>query len=63
VQRSFKLKFLGSAGAFQMRAEAINVFNRVNLPNPVSDLSQTTFGQSTSQYTPRQIQVLGKIRF
>jgi len=26
VQRSFKLKFLGSGGAFQMRAEAVNIF-------------------------------------
>ena len=63
VQRSFKLKFLGSGGAFQMRAEAVNLFNRVNLPKPVSDLSNTSFGQSTSQLPTRTIQLLGKIRF
>jgi hypothetical protein len=63
LQRSFRLKLLGDAGAFELRGEAINAFNRVNLAQPVSDLSNTSFGYSTGQYSPRQIQVVGHIRF
>jgi hypothetical protein len=63
VQRTFKLPFFGEGGAFQLRGEAINLFNRVNLPKPVSDLSSTNFGHSTSQFTPRQIQLNAKLRF
>ena len=63
LQRTFRLKFLGSGGAFELRGEDINAFNRVNLAEPVGDLSNTEFGKSTGQYSARQIQVVGHIRF
>ena len=63
VQRAFKLKWLGNAGAFDLRAEFLNAFNRVNLEQPVSDLSNPDFGLSEAQYMPRQIQLLGHIYF
>ena len=63
VQRAFHLPFLGEAGSLELRGEFINAFNRVNLPNPVGDVSNTEFGRSTSQYSPRQIQLVGHIRF
>jgi hypothetical protein len=63
VQRSVPLKFLGEAGRFEMRGEFLNAFNRVNLVEPVSDLSNPSFGFSQGQYMPRQIQLLAHIRF
>ena len=63
AQRTFKLPFLGDQGSLQFRGEVVNLFNRVNLQNPVSDLSDSEFGKSTSQNLTRNVQVLGRIRF
>lgn len=63
VQRAFHLHFLGDAGRLELRGEFLNAFNRVNLETPVGDLSNNLFGKSTGQYMPRQIQLLGHIRF
>ncbi|HWT66365.1 MAG TPA: carboxypeptidase-like regulatory domain-containing protein [Terracidiphilus sp.] len=63
AQRTFGLKRAGDATTFELRGEILNLFNRVNLTNPVSDLSSTQFGYSTGQSTARTIQVTGHIRF
>ena len=63
AQRFFKLPFLGEHGGFEVRGEMLNLFNRVNLTTPVGDLSNGEFGKSTDQNLPRNIQVLGRIRF
>jgi hypothetical protein len=63
VERLFKLPFFGDKSSFELRGEILNLFNRVNLVNPVSDLSNGEFGRSTDQNLPRNIQVLGRIRF
>jgi hypothetical protein len=42
--------------SFEFRADIFNLFNRVNLTQPVSDLSSGQFGQSTSQSIPRSAQ-------
>lgn len=63
AERVFRLPFLGEQGGFEIRGEILNLFNRVNLTNPVSDLSNGEFGKSTDQNLPRNIQVLGKLRF
>lgn len=63
AERLFRLPFLGEQGGFQIRGEILNLFNRVNLVNPVSDMSNGEFGKSTDQNLPRNIQVLGRIRF
>ncbi|WP_446742892.1 carboxypeptidase regulatory-like domain-containing protein [Silvibacterium acidisoli] len=63
AQKNFRLPFLGEQGGFEVRGEILNLFNRVNLVNPVSDLSNGEFGKSTDQNLPRNIQVLGRIRF
>jgi len=63
AERSFALPILGDAGKFEIRGELINLFNRVNLTSPVSDLSNTQFGFSTSQDSPRDVQVSAHIRF
>ena len=63
LQRAFPLKFLGQAGKLEFRGEFLNAFNRVNLSNPTEDLSNTNFGKSLGQFMPRQIQLVGHIRF
>ncbi len=63
ASRTFKLPFMGESSGFELRGEFLNLFNRVNLTNPVSDLSNGEFGRSTDQNLPRTIQVSGKIRF
>jgi hypothetical protein len=48
---------------FQLRFEAYNVFNQVNLKSITSNLSDANFGRSTSQYNPRNLQVGAKLTF
>jgi hypothetical protein len=47
----------------QFRAEAFNVFNRVNLFNPVGDLGSPQFGKSPAAFAPREIQLSLKVVF
>ncbi len=47
----------------QLRFEFYNIFNRPNLQGVTSDLSQASFGQSTSQYNPRWIQLGANLKF
>ena len=63
AQRRFKLPFLGEQGSFEVRGEILNLFNRVNLTTPSGNLASGVFGKSTNQNLPRQIQVVGRIRF
>jgi hypothetical protein len=63
VQRAFPLPFHGEAGKFDIRAEFLNLFNRVNYTGPVGDLNNINFGKSTGQFSARQIQLLAHIRF
>jgi outer membrane receptor protein involved in Fe transport len=47
----------------QFRAEAFNLFNRVNLFNPVGDLGSPQFGKSVAAFAPREIQLGLKVVF
>ncbi len=47
----------------QFRAEAFNIFNRVNLFNPVGDMGSAQFGRSTAAFAPRQMQLGLKLLF
>ncbi|HUG52278.1 MAG TPA: carboxypeptidase regulatory-like domain-containing protein [Vicinamibacteria bacterium] len=47
----------------QLRLESFNLFNTVNLFNPVNDLSNPLFGRSTTALPGRIIQVSGRIGF
>ena len=48
---------------FQLRFELFNIFNRANLNGVDSNLPDGTFGRSTSQFTPRFLQVGGNFTF
>jgi hypothetical protein len=47
----------------ELRLEAFNAFNRVNLNAPASDLTSNNFGKSTSAADPRIFQVSLRVRF
>ncbi|RMG54163.1 MAG: TonB-dependent receptor [Acidobacteria bacterium] len=53
----FRFPALGEQGRIEFRAEAFNLFNRVNLFLPGNDLADTlTFGKSTRTFPAREIQ-------
>jgi hypothetical protein len=60
IVRSFSI---GGERRVQFRAEAFNVFNRVNLSNPVSALNSPNFGLITTAADPRIIQWALKYTF
>jgi hypothetical protein len=47
---------IGTRGKLQLRVDAFNIFNRVNLGNVNGDLNSATFGRSTGTSQPRVIQ-------
>ena len=47
----------------QFRAEAFNVFNRVNLQRPNGNMAQATFGRSTQSFPAREMQFALKFIF
>lgn len=49
--------------ALQVKAELFNVFNQVEFLEPDTNISSGTFGQVTSTYSPRVIQLSGKFTF
>ena len=55
--------FVKEGANLQLRGEIFNLLNRVNLLNPVSDLSSSLFGRSTSQNLPRSVTFGVRIAF
>jgi outer membrane receptor protein involved in Fe transport len=53
----FKNTQVGERLNVQFRAEAFNLFNRVNLYNPNGNMGSPQFGQSTSAFPSRQMQL------
>jgi Carboxypeptidase regulatory-like domain/TonB dependent receptor len=56
VNEQFSKAFTFERFSIEVRADIFNLFNRVNLGAPISDLSSGLFGQSTSQSLPRSFQ-------
>ena len=61
--KGLKIPPLGEAGMAQLRMEAFNLFNRTNFGNPVTGLTNSSFGQLTSAGAPRIMQFALKIVF
>lgn len=55
LARSIPLRFLGESGRLTFRAEAFNLFNRVNLANPGNKIASATFGEITAVSGPPRI--------
>jgi hypothetical protein len=60
LAKTFKIR---ERFAAQFRLDAFNAFNRVNLNNPVADLSNSNFGRSTAADTPRVFQAKIRLEF
>jgi hypothetical protein len=54
---------LGPAADVQFRVEAFNIFNNLNLINPINNLSDPLFGRSTSALAGRIVQFSGRLTF
>lgn len=62
--KAFKIPWFTAEGAsLEIRADIFNLFNRVNLTEPISDLSSSQFGMSTDQNLPRSAQLGVHIEF
>jgi hypothetical protein len=62
LQKDYRLP-VGSSTRLQVRAEAFNLFNRVNFRAPVGNLSANNFGSFTSTFDPRIIQLGLRLSF
>jgi Carboxypeptidase regulatory-like domain len=63
VNAQFAKEFALEHFKVEFRADVFNIFNRVNLTQPDSDLTSGTFGHSTSQNLPRSEQFGLDLRF
>jgi hypothetical protein len=64
VSLSLSKKFaLGGTFNAEVRLDVFNLFNTVNLGDPVMDLSNSNFGKSTSQLATRAMQFGVRLRF
>jgi hypothetical protein len=59
--KNFRLPMRDSK--LQFRAEAFNLFNRVNLQRPNGNMAQGTFGRSTQAFAARELQFALKLIF
>lgn len=58
LAKDVKIPWFTHEGAtLELRADFFNLFNRVNLTQPVGDLSSSLFGRSTNQNLPRATQL------
>ncbi len=55
--------FKVSRANLQLRLESFNLFNTVNLQQPINDLASPLFGRSTAALPGRIIQVSGRVQF
>ena len=64
ILKNFRAPWFVKEGArLQIRAEAFNLLNRVNLNGFDTNLTSGTFGFATSTFTPRSIQLAARIEF
>ncbi|MCU0246609.1 MAG: TonB-dependent receptor [Bryobacter sp.] len=63
VQKHFAIKPLGEAGRLTFRSEFFNLFNRTNFAAPVVDVRNAAYGNVTSTFDPRLIQLALKLQF
>jgi hypothetical protein len=60
LYKNFRLP-ISEESRLQFRAEMFNLFNKVNLYLPETDLDDSFFGQSTVSFAPREIQLALKL--
>jgi hypothetical protein len=63
IVKKTKIPAWSETANIQFRAEFYNVFNRVNLQQPASDITSSNFGRSTATFSPRVFQFGFRIEF
>ena len=63
VVKRFPFHLIGERGQIDFRAEFFNLFNRVNLGQPVGNLSSSQFGRSTTALGARNVQFGLRVAF
>jgi hypothetical protein len=63
ILKRFRTNFLGDQGQIDFRTEFFNLFNRVNLGQPSSNITSSLFGRSTSAFGARNVQFGIRIAF
>jgi hypothetical protein len=63
VLKNNRIGWLGEQGNLQLRFDFVNVLNHPNLTGVDPDLTDATFGRSTSTLLPRSIQLAARISF
>ena len=64
VEKNFRIPwFFSEKATMEIRAEIFNLFNRVNLTLPSSDLTSGLFGRSTDQSLPRGATLALRIQY
>jgi hypothetical protein len=63
ISKSYRIPILGDAGAFELKADALNVFNHTNLLNPSASIGTAAAGTISSAQTARNLQFGAKIIF
>jgi hypothetical protein len=66
--KTFRIPWFTGSGPsrqadLQFRIEAFNLFNTLNLTNPVSDMASPLFGKSVSALPARSFQFVGRLAF
>jgi hypothetical protein len=61
--KSIRVPQLGQASELQLRVESFNLFNTVNLNNPIANLADPNFGKSTSALPGRIVQFSARFQF
>jgi len=57
------MKVLGNAARFELRANAYNLFNKLNLFSPNTNITSTNFGRATSVLGSRTVEVEAHFKF
>jgi hypothetical protein len=57
------MKILGEGARFELRANAYNLFNKLNLASPDSGITDTHFGRATSVLGSRTVEVEAHFKF
>lgn len=61
--KNLRAPFLGEQGTIQFRFEAFNLFNHPNFGLPTSNINSGSFGQISSAFSARILQIAAKLSF
>jgi hypothetical protein len=63
LSKSYRIPLLGEAGAFELKADALNVFNHTNLLQPNGDIGNAGAGTISNTQSARNLKFSAKLIF